>query len=321
MHPWDEPTAPMERVHIDFAGPFMNMYFLVLVDAYSRWPEIHIVKNMTAETTINVLRKIFACFGLPHVLVSDNAQTFTCYEFKKFMQENGIIQKFSAPYHPATNGLAERYVQTFKQALRALKGNDKEKELSKFLLHYRKTPHATTGVSPAYLMFNRELRTRLGLLAKPRNTLEDKSDFHPKRKFQVGERVECRDYIHGEKWEFGKIIKCLGKLHYLVNMDNGLEWRRHVNQIRGIGKDTPMVSSRRDQCSEPWEPYLFMHQDQINKDPIDNHKNQIDTDLPEDNSSTPGEVSDPEFLSCTPSIDPILRRSKRNVKPPERLNL
>lgn len=109
------------------------------------------VRDTTSRTTIQLLRKIFSTFGIPQCLVSDNAQTFTCYDFKRFLQENGIVHKLSAPYHPATNGLAERYVQTFKQTLRSLKGEniDREHQLCKFLLNYRKTPHTVTGISPS----------------------------------------------------------------------------------------------------------------------------------------------------------------------------
>lgn len=41
-----------------------------------------------------------------------------------------------------------------------------------------------------------------------------------------------------EKWKFGTISERLGKLHYLVNLDGGRKWRRHINQIRGIGEST-----------------------------------------------------------------------------------
>ena len=62
-HPWEAASKPFERVHIDFAGPFIGTYFLILVDAFSKWPEVHILKNITTETTISVLRKIFHLSG------------------------------------------------------------------------------------------------------------------------------------------------------------------------------------------------------------------------------------------------------------------
>ena len=74
-HVWETPDGSWQRVHIDFAEPFMGKVFLVLVDAYTKWPEVHIVKNMFSNTTIDILKKIFAQFGIPKVVVSDNGRT------------------------------------------------------------------------------------------------------------------------------------------------------------------------------------------------------------------------------------------------------
>ena len=76
---------------------------------------------------------------------------------------NGIQHYRSAPYHPATNSEAEHYVQTYKQAMRAAKGDPRtlSTKLMRFLFSYLTTPNATTGVSPVELLFGRTLRTQL----------------------------------------------------------------------------------------------------------------------------------------------------------------
>src|SRR5436190_14574218 len=107
---------PMERVHIDFAGPFMKSYFLIIVDAYSKWPEVIPLNSITTYNTIESLRHFFSNFGIPQIIVSDNGSQFLSHEFQTYLQLNGIRHKRSAPYHPATNGQVERYVQTLKQA-------------------------------------------------------------------------------------------------------------------------------------------------------------------------------------------------------------
>ncbi len=112
LHPWEFPKQAWSRLHIDFAGPFLGKTFLVVVDAFSKWLEIHVTPS---TSTIDKLRSIFTTHGLPQSLVSDNATSFTSAEFKRFVQENGIHHITSAPYHPSTNGLAKRAVQTFKQ--------------------------------------------------------------------------------------------------------------------------------------------------------------------------------------------------------------
>ena len=92
---------------------------------------------------------MFATHGLPKVVVSDNGSVFTSSEFQQFMTKNGIQYIRTAPYHPASNGLAERAVQIMKEGLRKLSGGCLETNLSRFLFQYRLTPHTTTGQSPA----------------------------------------------------------------------------------------------------------------------------------------------------------------------------
>ena len=138
-----------------------------VVDVHSKWPEICIMSSTTSSKTITALRDIFARFGLPKHLVSDNGPQFSSEEFEQFLVENGVNHIRSSLYHPSTNGAAERVVQTVKQALRAGRqdGRSLEHSLATFLLQYRTTPHATTGVSPSSLLLGRHLRTRLDLLS------------------------------------------------------------------------------------------------------------------------------------------------------------
>ena len=168
LHPWAWPTVPWERVHVDFAGPVMGKMLFVVTDAdaHSKWPEVCVMDSTTSSKTITVLREMFARYGLPRQLVSDNGPQFTSSEFKQFLHCNGVKHITTAPYHPSSNGAAERLVQTVKQAIRAghQKGVPLERTLAVFLLQYRSTPHATTGLSPSTLFFGRSLRTRLDIL-------------------------------------------------------------------------------------------------------------------------------------------------------------
>ena len=77
---------------------------------------------------------------------------------------NGIRHSTSAPYHPVTNGLAERAVQTFKTYLKEAPSMALEDLISRFLLTYRITPHSTVGTSPAEFLFSCRPRTRLDLV-------------------------------------------------------------------------------------------------------------------------------------------------------------
>ena len=145
-----KPDAPWSRIHVDYAGPFLGKMFLVVVDAHSKWPEVLIAKSTTTDSTMEALRTLFGRYGLPKQLVSDNGPQFTSNEFAHFLRTNGIKHIRNAPYHPSSNGQAERFVQTLKRSLKASEkdGRALSHRLAEFLLSYRTTPHATTNRSP-----------------------------------------------------------------------------------------------------------------------------------------------------------------------------
>ena len=164
LHPWEFPGRPWSRLHIDYAGPVQGKLILAIVDSYSKWIEAHVVTKATGTATINKLRLTFATHGLPDIIVSDNGANFTSEEFAAFMKSNGIKNVRTAPYHPASNGQPERVVHTVKERLRKQRGETLESTLSKVLFHHRLTPNTTTGRSPAELLMNRKLKSRLDLI-------------------------------------------------------------------------------------------------------------------------------------------------------------
>ena len=135
--------------------------FLIVVDAHSKWMEVEIVNSATSQATTECLRMIFARFGLPEVIVTDNEICFTSSKFQEFAQRNNITHVHIAPYHPSSNGLPERAVQTFKLSIKKQLTGTLQTKLSRFLFHYRLTPSATTGVAPAELLLTRRSRSHL----------------------------------------------------------------------------------------------------------------------------------------------------------------
>ena len=199
------------------------------------------MSSTTAERTIIELRKLFATHRLSTLVVTDNGTQFTSQEFTEFLKLNGIQHYKSAPYHPTTNGEAERYVQTFKQAMRATKDDPGtlSTKLMRFLLAYRTTPNATTGISPAELLFGRTLRTRLNLLkpdvfTKVLDKQARQKQHHDKRSkerhFQVGESVLVENNKPEPKWILGTVVEKLGDISYRVQVGDQV-WKRHVNQL------------------------------------------------------------------------------------------
>ena len=128
--------------------------------------QVMLMSSTTSQATIHALRQLFAIYGLPQQLVLDNGPQFSSVEFATFLARNGVKHIRSSPYHPSTNGLAEHFVCTLKQAMKRSNLPDLHQKLMNFLLSYRSTPHSTTNTTPTELFLPQSLRTRLYLLNK-----------------------------------------------------------------------------------------------------------------------------------------------------------
>ena len=239
IHPWSFATKPWSRVHIDFAGPVNNAIYLVIVDSYSKFPEVVKMSSTTSSATISVLRETFARYGLPKILVSDNGPQFKSAEFEQFCVNNGILHCTSAVYKPATNGQAERAVQILKNSIKRAKlaGKNVDEEISECLLRYRVTPHATTGEAPSVLLMGRKIRTKLDLILPSVNSKVEKSQNRTvmstdrlSREFDSGDNVLVRNYSNDEKWKTGTVHSKLGDRHYLIDMEGNVV-KRHIDQL------------------------------------------------------------------------------------------
>ena len=247
MHPWVWPKSPWQRVHLDFAGPFQGHMFLVAVDAHSKWPEVAIMKSTTSAKTIEVLRTMFSAHGLPEQIVTDNGPQFVSEDFEAFLKQNGIKHIRTAPYHPSSNGLAERFVQSLKLALKASlnSGMSLTQRLSNYLLTYRTTPHATTGVSPCSLFLHRHIRTRLDLLRPDaeahvtRKQAQQKCAYDRRahdRELFVGQSVMAKNLHPGLEWIPAIVVERLGPVMYLVETSDHRLWKRHIDQLKEFVK-------------------------------------------------------------------------------------
>ncbi|UYV62324.1 K02A2.6-like [Cordylochernes scorpioides] len=161
---WPSTNQPWDRVYIDHLGPFEQNLHLIVVDACTKWIEAIPVPNTSTRETIEQLRCLFARFGIPRTLVSDNGTGFTSEEFRQFMTRNGIRHLRTAPFHPSSNGLAERAVQTIKTGLKKVQQGSISQRLAEILLGYRRTAMASIGKSPSEMMFGHNIRSRFDLI-------------------------------------------------------------------------------------------------------------------------------------------------------------
>ena len=240
FQPWKWPTRPWARVHLDYASPFLGRMFLIAIDAHSKWMEVDTMSSTTSVATIQSLRNMFARFGLPEQVVTDNGRNFVSEEFKEFLQKNRIKHTTSAPYHPSTNGLAERAVQTFKQGLTKLKEGTINERISRFLFNYRITPQSTKGTSPAELLLGRRPLSCLDLLKPDLSTrIETKqakqrltSNSRTVPNYELGDAVYARNFGYGSRWIPGLLVENTGPLSFKMECEGGRIWCRHVDHIR-----------------------------------------------------------------------------------------
>ncbi|CAF4186494.1 unnamed protein product [Rotaria magnacalcarata] len=263
---WNVPDKPWQRIHIDFMGKFMGSYFLIVVDAHSKWLEVFMMNDISTTSTIKILTSLFARYGLCEEIVSDNGTQFTSEEFVRFCVRNGIKHIRTTPAHPQSNGQAERYVKTVKTALRKglYRGGNLSDILLKFLFCYRTTPHSTTNASPAELFLKRQLRTVLDLLRPnatgashvTRTRYQVNFDRHTKeRQFHQNDKVIVRDFRHNPnkiEWTPGVLISRQGSRIWNVQVENNV-WRRHENQIkiRHWSFDQPVILTNQTETSTP----------------------------------------------------------------------
>ncbi|CAB3983491.1 PREDICTED: uncharacterized protein K02A2.6-like [Paramuricea clavata] len=158
------PPHPWHTLNADFCCPFPNgEKLLVVIDAYSRYPEVEVMQSTTTTVVISKLQRIFARHGYPEELITDNGPPFNAVEFTEYLAAHGVHHRRITPYWPQANGEAERFMKTVTKAIRTAHSEGKrwQSELDLFLLNYRSTPHSTTHTSPAEVLFNRSIRFKL----------------------------------------------------------------------------------------------------------------------------------------------------------------
>ncbi|XP_062503757.1 uncharacterized protein K02A2.6-like [Corticium candelabrum] len=152
------PGRPWERIAMDLFS-IENCNYLVVVDYYSRFPELQRLSGLKAATVIESLKGIFCRNGIPQEVVSDNGPQFANEQFRQFSRRYGFKHTTSSPRYLQGNGLAERTVQTVKDILKKTAVTREDPHLA--LLAYRTTPHSSTGISPAQLLMGCRLRNTL----------------------------------------------------------------------------------------------------------------------------------------------------------------
>jgi len=152
------PDGPWQQVSIDFCE-VAGHYVLVVIDDYSRFPEVEIVHSTSAKAVLPKLDRVFAAYGVPQVVKSDNGPPFNGHEFAQFADYLGFTHRRVTPLWPEANGEVERFMKTFGKVLRTT--SNWKQQMYQFMRNYRAAPHCTTGVAPATAIFGRPIRITL----------------------------------------------------------------------------------------------------------------------------------------------------------------
>lgn len=167
-----------ERIATDICGPFprssnKNKYILVVTDYFTKFTEAYAVPNIEAETVANKFVKEWICrYGCPMQLHSDQGSNYQSALFIEVCKLLGIEQTRTSPYHPQSDGQAEKFMSTLKKMITKLVENhesegDWEDVLPYVLMAYNSSINDTTKATPNSLVFGDEIALPIDLATEP----------------------------------------------------------------------------------------------------------------------------------------------------------
>ena len=131
------PSYPWQKLASDLFD-YKGSQYLVVADYYSKFPIVRKLSSTTSAAVINHLKSVFAEYGIPETIITDNGPQYNSKEFKAFCNSWGIEYTTSSPLYPRSNGFSERTVQTVKAILKKADASGEDPYLG--LLMYRTTP-------------------------------------------------------------------------------------------------------------------------------------------------------------------------------------
>lgn len=197
-------TRPWQVCHADFKGPIggpRGYYFHVLIDEYSKWPEIAVTNSTNFERLFPVVERSFATHGIPEKIIHDNGAPYNSRAWKEFAKASGFIAQGCTPEHPQANGLAEEMMSSIVKLVHAslAENKDPKLEIYRYLLNYRNTPHPSTGFTPSRLLMGRVIKTKIpALISIPigrehREAQENNKEAKKKAKKYADKRRRAKD--------------------------------------------------------------------------------------------------------------------------------
>jgi len=260
------PDRPWSEVSIDFFGPLpQGQYLLVVLDDFSRYPEVEITTSTSAGATIPKLDRIFSTHGIPEVVRSDNGPPFQSIEFANFAKHMGFKHRRVTPLWPEANGEVENFMRNLKKVctVAQLESRPWKQQLYGFLRDYRATPHCSTKVAPATALFNRSIRVKLPesnlKSGKVSKTVIQKADATAKEKMKryaesrrvikdsdlsVGDKVLIKNEVKGKlKPKYvAEPYEVVNKKGSMITVRRGSEYKtRNSSKFKSVDCTEPVL--------------------------------------------------------------------------------
>ncbi|XP_045187538.2 uncharacterized protein K02A2.6-like [Mercenaria mercenaria] len=193
IKPSEIPETEWHTVSMDFGGPYPDGHYnLVIIDKRTRYLVVEQTRSTSGRVTCEKLRGIFATYGVPARLESDNGPPFNSVEFKEFSQEMGFYHHRVTPEHPRANGEAERFMKVLNKTekIAHIEKRSSYSAIQQMLMGYRSTPHPATGYSPYEAMMKRSVRTLLDHFPSIKPNIET-----------MEKEITTKDREYKKKWE------------------------------------------------------------------------------------------------------------------------
>ncbi|XP_062538797.1 uncharacterized protein K02A2.6-like [Armigeres subalbatus] len=323
------PEKPWTHIAADFMGPLPSGHnLLVLVDYFSRFVEVVVMREITAKLTIQALHETFCRYGIPESMKTDNGPQFVSEALSKFGTEFGIELIKTSPYWPQANGEVERANRALKKRLQISQetpNSDWKWDLRMYLLMYNSTPHSTTGVAPSALMFGRVLRDKLPTMPSAGNILtEEVMDRDREKKVRGAEYSDNRRQARPSLIKVGDTV-----VAKRINKETKLSSNFSPEELEVIQRNGPDATLR---CKDTGRTF---HRNVAHLKHMATEANLADQNISLPHTRTSGinsesQSSSPQLLSSNnqplgsqPTADlavPPQRRPQRSIRQPGYLN-
>ncbi|XP_024890884.1 uncharacterized protein K02A2.6-like [Temnothorax curvispinosus] len=342
------PNLPWNKIGCDIFE-LKGKKYLLLIDYFSKYPEVAELESMTSNTIIKKMKSIFARHGIPRTVISDGGTQFTSKEFEQFTKEYEFDHIPSSPTYAQSNGMSERNIQTVKSMFK--KALEEKSDLDLALLHYRNTP-ILGNVSPAEALMSRKLRSKLpytNKMLKPKVATKQMAEtvaklqkseqkYYNARNAKELPQIPDNSFVYVQRsprsdWYPATILCQIRDRSYKVKLQNGsilVRNRRFIKLVKSpivlknAAKETKVLG-KKEKRVEP-KIYIEIVDNEVEPDPVVNdeveppgNRSSSNSDEFEDarmESESTGSDSEVESVNQT-----VRTASGRISKPPQRLNL